>query len=143
MVIGVSSCLLGNNCKYNGGNNRDEAVCSLAKDHTLVGVCPEMLGGLPCPRTPCELVNGKVISKTGQDCTEAYQNGAQKALEILKKEGAELVVLQPRSPSCGLKKVYDGTFSGQLRDGQGVFAKLLKENSIPAVEADSLSVVIV
>ncbi|MCF0260103.1 MAG: DUF523 domain-containing protein [Erysipelotrichaceae bacterium] len=142
MIIGVSSCLLGENCKYNGGNNRSEKVCALAKDHTLIGVCPEMLGGLPCPRTPCEIVGDQVISKTGQNCTKAYEGGAQKALKILKDQKAEMVILQPRSPSCGAKKIYDGSFSGTLIEGQGTFAKLLKENSIPVVEADSLSVVI-
>lgn len=126
MVIGVSACLLGENCKYNGDNNINEKVINYIKGHEVIPVCPEVLGGLPIPRDPAEIVDGVVKHKDGSSVDKEFRTGAQKALEILNDRGAELVILKSRSPSCGVNTVYDGTFSGKLVHGNGVFVELLK-----------------
>ena len=141
MKVLVSACLLGENCKYSGGNNRNEAVLSWLKErgHEAAPVCPEVLGGLPIPRTPAEIVDGVVTAKDGTNVDREFRRGAELALEIAKREGVELAILQPRSPSCGVRQVYDGTFTGRKTDGQGVFARLLAENGIRLAEPDELA----
>lgn len=126
----ISACLLGENCKYNGGNNYDPAAEALRESYELVPVCPERLGGLPTPRTPSERVGERVLTRDGRDVTEAFVDGAEKALALAGSCGAVLAVLQPRSPSCGYGQVYDGTFSGRLVSGKGVAAELLEANGI-------------
>ena len=134
MKIAVSACLLGINYKYNGGNNYSEKLEKLLKKHEIIPICPEVLGGLPIPRDPSEIVNGEVLTDKGKSVDKEFRNGAKKALEIVKESGAELVVLQSRSPSCGLGKIYDGSFTGRLVDGDGVFVKLLKDEGIKVVD---------
>ena len=138
MKILVSGCLLGENCKYNGGNNYSEKVAEYIKGHEVISVCPECLGGLPTPRVPAEIVNGVVTNREGQIVDTEFRKGAEVALEIAKKEQIDLAILQSRSPSCGVKQIYDGTFSGTRIDGQGVFARLLKENGIPMMDVEDL-----
>lgn len=138
MKILVSACLLGENCKYSGGNNYSAKVAAFVQGHEVIPVCPEVLGGLPIPRTPAELVNGKVVNRDGVSVDAAFRAGAAKALAIAKEKGAELAILQPRSPSCGATEIYDGTFTGHKVPGQGVFAALLRENGIPVRDADAL-----
>lgn len=137
MKLLVSACLLGHNCKYNGKNNYSETVAALAREHTLIPVCPEMAGGLGCPRVPCELINGKVISKNGTDCTDAYTRGAEICLKKALEEKVDGVILQPRSPSCGDSEIYDGSFSGKLIPGDGIFARMLKDHKIPIMKAST------
>ena len=138
MKIAVSACLLGINCKYNGGNNYSKKVAALACDNEIIPVCPEVLGGLPTPRDPSEIADGVVKHKNGESVDDEFQKGAAAALDIVKKNHVELVVLQSRSPSCGIKEVYDGTFSKRLIPGEGVFAKLLRENNIRTVDVSDL-----
>lgn len=138
MKIAVSACLLGENCKYNGGNNYHEKLAEFLKGHDVVGVCPEVLGGLPTPRKSSEIVDGIVRHKDGTCVNEEFRIGAELAFEIVKKHEAELVILQSRSPSCGVNRIYDGTFSKTLIDGDGVFVKLLKENGIPVLDVAEL-----
>ncbi len=138
MKVLVSACLLGENCKYSGGNNRNETVLAFLKDHEAVPVCPEVLGGLPAPRTPAEIVDGAVIARDGENVDQAFRRGAELALDIARRAGAELAVLQPRSPSCGVRQVYDGTFSGRRVPGMGVFARLLAENGFRLLEPEDL-----
>ena len=135
MRIVVSACLLGENCKYSGGNNESKAVLNFVKDHELIPVCPEVLGGLPVPRMPAEIVNGVARCRDGRSVDDAFRSGAAKALTIALKGKADLAILQSRSPSCGVKAVYDGTFSGKIIPGEGVFAELLRENGIRAIDA--------
>lgn len=138
MKIMVSGCLLGENCKYNGGNNFSVKVSEYIEGHEVISVCPECLGGLPTPRVPAEIVNGVVINKEGVCVDEQFRKGAQIALEIAQKEKIDLAILQSRSPSCGVKQIYDGTFSGTRIDGQGVFAKLLDENGFRIIDVEDL-----
>ena len=138
MKILVSGCLLGENCKYNGGNNYSEKVAEYIKGHEVISVCPECLGGLPTPRIPAEIVDGVVTNREGQVVDEEFRKGAQIALEIARKEQIDVAILQSRSPSCGSKQIYDGTFSGVKIDGQGVFAKLLKEQGFHMIDVEDL-----
>lgn len=128
--IAVSACLLGVNCKYSGGNNKNEAVLRLRERYELVPVCPESFGGLPIPREPSEIRGGRVFARSGSDVTAAFQYGAQKALEKALENGCKTAVLKERSPSCGYGKIYDGTFTGSLTDGNGIAAALFAENGI-------------
>lgn len=139
MKIAVSACLLGENCKYNGGNNYSEKVAEFVKDHEVVAVCPEVMGGLSTPRESSEIVDGVVRHKDGVSVDEEFRKGAESALKKVLDNGVELVILQSRSPSCGVKEIYDGTFSGKLIPGQGVFAKLLSENNIRVLDVSELS----
>ncbi|MGI6751323.1 MAG: DUF523 domain-containing protein [Anaerovoracaceae bacterium] len=140
----VSACLVGDNCKYNGENNWNEEVIQFLKGKEYVAVCPEVAGGLPVPRQAAEIRDGKVWGKEGADYTEAFHRGANEELERCMKEAEEtgevieLAILQPRSPSCGSGRVYDGTFSGVLIPGDGVFAGLLREHGIKVVTADEI-----
>ena len=126
----VSACLLGEDCKYSGGNNYSSAVDALRERFELVPVCPEQLGGLPTPRVPSERVGDRVLTRDGADVTDAFRLGAEKALEAALSQGITRAVLQERSPSCGCGAVYDGTFSGTLVPGQGVTAQMLREHGI-------------
>lgn len=139
MKILVSACLTGENCKYSGGNNFCAELAELGKVHTLIPVCPEVLGGLPIPRAPGEIVDGVVRNRDGRSVDEEYRRGAALALEIGLREGAQLAILQSRSPSCGVKEIYDGSFSGRKIPGQGVFAALLTEAGIPAWDVEDLA----
>ena len=142
MKILVSACLLGENCKYSGGNNYNQAVCDFARGHQVVPVCPEVLGGLPTPRCPAEIVQGVVTNKEGINVDREFRAGAAKALAIAKENGVELAILQSRSPSCGVKEIYDGTFSGTKIPGQGVFAKMLMDEGIRVLDAGELPKII-
>ena len=134
----VSACLLGENCKYSGGNNYDPAVAALGARYELVPVCPERLGGLPVPRAPSERVGDRVLTRDGADVTDAFRLGAEKTLEIARANGVRRAVLQPRSPSCGCGSVYDGAFSGTLVPGDGVTAALLRENGVEVTGPERL-----
>ena len=138
MKLMISACLLGNNCKYNGGNNRNEKVLRLAEGNTVIPICPEMMGGLPTPRTPSEIRDGRVTARDGRDVDAAFRAGADKCLEIAKREKPDLIILQSRSPSCGVKQRYDGTFSGRLVDGPGVTAELLMRKGFPVMDSEEL-----
>ena len=126
----VSACLLGENCKYNGGNNKCDDIIALAEKFEIIPVCPECFGGLPIPRVPSEIRDGRVYSKTGEDLTEAFLSGAEQTLYIAKEANAPCAVLKENSPSCGFGKIYDGTFSGNKIDGNGITAQLLYDNEI-------------
>ena len=104
----------------------------------MVSVCPELLGGLPIPRESAEIVNGIVRLKDGSSVDKEFRQGAEMALEIIKEQGAELVILQSRSPSCGVNTIYDGSFSGRIISGQGVFAELLRKNGIKVMDVADL-----
>ena len=138
MKIMVSACLAGENCKYNGGNNRSEKVFRLMEENEVITVCPEHMGGLPTPRVPSEICNGIVTAKDGRIVDDEFRAGAAKCLEIALREKPDLIVLQSRSPSCGVKQRYDGSFSGTLVDGAGVTAQLLIENGFRVIDVEDL-----
>lgn len=136
----VSACLLGVNCRYDGGGYHDELILELAAQGMAIPVCPEQLGGCGTPRPPCEICGGSgadvldgkcsVISAEGEDKTDLFIRGAKETLKIAEAYGIKKAVLKARSPSCGCGRIYDGTFSGKTAEGNGVTAELLIRSGI-------------
>ena len=137
-MILVSACLIGEKCKYNGGDNYSEKLMEFLKGKEYVAICPEVLGGLPTPRTSCEIIRGRVIDQNGVDKTMEYEKGAEQALKIALEKGCKLAILQTRSPSCGKGKIYDGTFSKRLIVGDGKTVQLLEKNGIEVINIENL-----
>ena len=134
----VSACLLGENCKYSGGNNYDPKVEALLKGREVIRVCPEVLAGLGIPRTPMELVNGVLMDANGNCIDEPVRQAVARILEQIQAEDIECAILQSRSPTCGVRQVYDGTFSRKLIDGSGVLAQALKDAGYQVVDREEL-----
>jgi len=132
-MILVSACLAGVKCRYDGKSNKTQSIVELVEQGRAIPVCPELLGGLETPRDCCEIKSGnfrEVISDRGENITSAYKVGAQKTLEIAKIIDADMAILQQRSPSCGCGKIYDGSFTRKLIDGDGFTSALLKRNGV-------------
>ncbi|MCD8027582.1 MAG: DUF523 domain-containing protein [Erysipelotrichaceae bacterium] len=141
MNIGISACLLGESCTYNATHHLVKDLL-LMDDVHFFKVCPEVLGGLTTPRDPCEIISThpiQVISINGEDKTNAYIKGASKALQIFKNNDIKVALLKYRSPSCGNDGIYDGTFSHQLVQGQGVFASMCQKNNIKVFHEKQLN----
>lgn len=126
----ISACLFGEKCRYDGGDNLIESLDKIRNLCNLIPVCPEVIGGLSTPRNPSEIVGERVISNVGKDVTEEYTKGAEKALKTAIENGCEIALMKAKSPSCGAGKVYDGTFSKKLIEGDGVTIRLLKKHGI-------------
>ncbi|MEM2104636.1 MAG: DUF523 domain-containing protein [Candidatus Bathyarchaeia archaeon] len=133
-----SACLLGIECRYNGKSALNRKVVALLDTEILIPVCPEQLGGLPTPREPVEVKEGKVISKSGKDLTEKFIHGALETLKIAKMLKVKEAVFKQGSPSCGCGRIYDGTFSGKTVALDGVTAALLKRNGIKVITEEDL-----
>ncbi len=138
MKVVVSSCLLGRNCKYNGGNNYSEKVAAFVRGREVIEVCPEVLAGLGTPRTPIEIANSVVVSRDGICVDKQIRSAVARIIEELKNEEIECAILKSRSPTCGVKQVYDGTFSGRLIDGAGVLAQALLDAGYCVIDAEEL-----
>jgi len=133
--IGVSACLLGIGCKYNGKHNLKLDVIRYLAGKEVVLICPEVMGGLSTPRIPSEIQpNGSILNQNKEDVTEAFSLGKHFSLLKLKENDCNIVILKDGSPSCGYSKIYDGSFSNKLIDGQGVTAKYLVDNHIKLIE---------
>ena len=130
----VSACLIGLNTKYNGGNNYNKEIDDFLKDYDVIPICPEIMGGLSTPRKPSEILDSKVISIDGVDVTKEFIKGAKEVLYLAKKYNIKYALLKSNSPSCGNGKIYDGTFTNTLVDGDGITTKLLKENGIEIID---------
>ncbi|MFQ7258393.1 DUF523 domain-containing protein [Intestinibacter bartlettii] len=150
MII-VSACLLGENCKYSGGNNKSENVIKYLEDKEYILVCPEQLGGLSTPRNPSEIITygnkdgndvlsgcTKVLSNKGIDVTKNFIQGAEETLKIAKEHNVKTAILKAGSPSCGYKKIYDGTFLGNKIQGMGVTAAILNKENIALLDEDDI-----
>ena len=150
MII-VSACLLGENCKYSGGNNKSENVIKYLEDKEYILVCPEQLGGLSTPRNPSEIITygnkdgndvlsgcTKVLSNKGIDVTKNFIQGAEETLKIAKEHNAKTAILKAGSPSCGYQKIYDGTFLGNKIQGMGVTAAILNKENIALLDEDDI-----
>ncbi|WP_099188627.1 DUF523 domain-containing protein [Tepidibacter mesophilus] len=139
-MILVSACLIGVDCRYNGGNNKNDKMMDYLKDKNIIPVCPEQLGGLCTPRIPAEIVGGsaddvidgeaKVINKEGQDVTKEFLKGAYETLKICRTLEIKKAILKEKSPSCGSNQVYDGSFKSKIIDGYGITAALLIKDGI-------------
>ena len=134
----VSACLLGENCKYNGGNNFAPAVVEFLKGREVLTICPEMMAGMGCPRTPIEIVDGVLMDRDGNNVDEAMRDAVEQAMEVIRKENIQCAILQSRSPTCGVNQVYDGTFSGNLIAGSGIFAQALKDAGYQVLDAEDI-----
>ena len=138
MKILVSACLLGENCKYNGGNNYSPAVEAFVKDEEVLSICPEMMAGMGCPRTPIEIVDGVLMDRNGNNVDASMREAVAQAMEMIRKEDIQCAVLQSRSPTCGVNQVYDGSFSGKLIAGSGVLAQALKAEGYQLLDAEDI-----
>ena len=134
----VSACLLGENCKYNGGNNFTPAVAEYVKGREVLTICPEMMAGMGCPRTPIEIVNGVLMDRDGNNVDEPMRKAVLEAMEMIRKENIQGAILQSRSPTCGVRQVYDGTFTGTLVDGAGILAQALMDAGCQVFDCEDL-----
>lgn len=138
MKIIVSACLLGRNCKYNGGNNYDEKLAAFLEGKEVIPVCPEELAGLGTPRVPMEIVNGVLINRDGVNVDEPVRSAVAKILEDLRGQDIQCAILKSRSPTCGVRQVYDGTFSGTLIDGAGTLAQALLDAGYTVLDNEEI-----
>lgn len=148
-MILISSCLLGFNTKYDGKSNFNEIAAKYTHMGRFIPACPEQLGGLPTPRHPCEIISGtglevllnygKVLTQEGTDHTSSYINGASEVLNMVRLFPVSAAILKERSPSCGVKEIYDGTFSHKLKHGLGVTTALLVKNKIQVYSEHDLT----
>ncbi len=138
MKILVSACLLGLRCRYDGQSKPNGAVLALGKKHQLIPCCPEQLGGLPTPRSPAEWQGERIVNSAGEDVTDQYRRGGEEAAALARILGCELAILKERSPACGSREVYDGSFSGVLVPGRGSAAAALRAAGIPVLGESEL-----
>ncbi len=138
MKVVVSACLLGRNCKYNGGNNQNQRVIDFVQGKEVIEVCPEMLAGLGVPRTPIEIVNGVILDKNGHNVDAPLRGAVAEILGSLRGEEIECAILKSRSPTCGVKEIYDGSFSGRLIPGKGVLADALANTGYTVIDCEDI-----
>jgi uncharacterized protein YbbK (DUF523 family) len=147
-LVLVSACLAGRRCRHDGTAAPADQVAGLVASGQAVLVCPEVEGGLGIPRPPAEIVGGdgsdvlagraRVVTASGRDVTAAYLAGAEAVLARARSAGVTRAVLKARSPSCGCGEIYDGTFSGRRRSGQGVTAALLRRAGLEVMTDEDL-----
>lgn len=138
MKILVSACLLGENCKYNGDNNYCQKVASFLEGHTVIPVCPELEAGLGCPRVPMEIVDGVLVNKEGVVVDAKVRAAVAAILQRIDGQRIDCAVLKSRSPTCGVRQVYDGTFSGTLIPGAGVLTQALQNAGIRVMDSEEV-----
>ena len=135
--------MVGENVKYDGGNNalHVRILEQWKEEGVLVPLCPEVLGGLNVPRSPCEVIEKtrRVVCKTGEDVTREFIKGAMESLRIAKEAGVCMAILKARSPSCGKDVIYDGTFTHTHVNDSGLTCKLLQENGIAVFSEEELA----
>ena len=134
----VSGCLLGENCKYNGGNNYNPRVVEFLKGKEVISICPEMMAGMGCPRNPIEIVDGVLTDCHGKNVDALIRKSVMEIMERIRDEEIQCAVLQSRSPTCGVNQVYDGTFSGKLIPGSGIFAKSLMDAGYLVIDVEDI-----
>ena len=134
----VSGCLLGENCKYNGGNNYNPRVVEFLKDKEVISICPEMMAGMGCPRNPIEIVDGVLTDCHGKNVDSLIRKSVMEIMERIRDEEIQCAVLQSRSPTCGVNQVYDGTFSGKLIPGSGISAKSLMDAGYLVIDVEDI-----
>lgn len=137
--VAVSACLLGTPCRYDGQQRRNQTVLDAIARLTVIPICPEGAGGLPVPRPPAEAQpDGRIVLRDGRDVSEQFALGAARSLERVRESGASVAILKAHSPSCGVGQVYDGTFSGRLRTGDGVATRLLMDAGVSVLDEREL-----
>lgn len=138
MKVLVSACIKGVNCKYNGKNNENIAAMNFLKDKEVISICPEVLAGMKIPRSCAEIVDGRVVDENGNDVSLEYDKAVAVALSKIQNEEIDLVILQSRSPTCGVNQIYDGSFTGKLIPGMGLFAKALKQRGYNVIDVEEI-----
>lgn len=138
MKVIVSACLLGENCKYNGGNNYSERVAAFLADKEIISVCPEVLAGLGVPRTPIEIRAGEIVDRDGRSVDRALRDAIAKILATIDPDEVSCAILKSRSPTCGVKEIYDGSFSGRLVVGMGALAEALAAIGIRVIDSEDV-----
>ena len=138
----ISACLLGVQCRYDGGGQAIPQLRRLMERYELIPICPEQLGGLPTPRVPAERQDDRVVTRDGRDVTDAFARGAEQACRIAGLYGAQLALLKARSPSCGWGEIYDGSFSGRKIPGSGVAAEQLASMGVSIYNEDDATALI-
>lgn len=138
MRVLVSACLLGRNCKYNGGNNDCPRVHEFLRDKEVVEICPEVMAGMPVPRPSVEIAGGLLKDINGKDVDAVYRRGVCRAMDEIADKEIDLVILQSRSPTCGVKQIYDGSFGKKLISGQGIFAEALIKAGYQVMDVEDL-----
>lgn len=138
----ISACLCGKNTKYNGENNLIFKLPELEEKFDLYLICPEVMGGMMTPRDPSEIKGQQVFSNKGKNVSKEFNLGAQKALEVALKNHIHLALLKESSPSCGVHRVYDGSFSGNKIKGQGFTTKLLNNHGIKIFSEDEIDLLL-
>lgn len=138
MKILVSACLLGRNCKYNGGNNLSPQVAAFLEGKEIVPVCPEVMAGLGIPRTPIEIVEGELKNRFGKSVDAPLREAVEQVMKLVRSQGITVAILKARSPTCGVHQVYDGTFSGKLVEGSGVLAQALLEAGCRVLDEEDI-----
>ena len=134
----VSSCLLGENCKWNGKNNLKEKVLALKTQYNLIPICPEVMSGMPTPRIPSERIDKKVVNQINLDVTKKFELGAKKTLEVALTNNCRYAILKDHSPSCGVNLIYDGSFSRTLKEGKGFTTEFLQKHGIKVFSEDQI-----
>ena len=150
-MILVSACLAGTKCRYNDQHCANNIIVELKNKGKVLEVCPEVLSGFPIPRVPCEILGGTgadvlrgqavVINNLGEDITQEIIKGCNQVLEKAKANNIKLAVMKSKSACCGVGQIYDGTFSGNLISGDGVFTALLKQHAIKTLSSEQFSFV--
>ena len=135
----VSGCLLGENCKYNGGNNYNPRVVEFLKGKEVISICPEMMAGMGCPRNPIEIVDGVLTDCNGKNVDSLIRRSVMEIMDRIRDEEIYCAILQSRSPTCGVNQVYDGTFSGKLIPGSGIFAQSLMDAGYLVIDGEDIS----
>ena len=138
MKYAISKCLCGYNCKYNGGNNYEERIKDIIDKNEVIYICPEVFGGLPIPRIPFELKNGRAINKEGIDVTDKVMEGCKIALKMIKENNIDKVILKEKSPTCGVHFIYDGTFTHKKIKGCGLLTQMLIKENIEVISNEDL-----
>lgn len=127
---------MGKNCKYNGGNNYNPKVMEFLRDKDVIEICPELLANLPIPRPSAELVDGVVMNINGENVDKEYRHAVEISMKEIEHMDIDLAILQSRSPTCGVNQVYDGSFTGKLVKGQGVFAQALIRAGYKVIDSE-------
>ena len=95
----VSACLSGEKCRYDGESNTIDAIVKMVNEGTAIALCPEVMGGLPTPRIPCEIKKNQdgtlsIIDKNNNNHTEAFIRGAELALDAAVRAGITKAILR-------------------------------------------------
>ena len=139
-MILVSACLLGMNCRFDGGNNTHPQIREMVKSENILPVCPEQLGGLPTPRAPAEIQKNKtVFTSRGDNVTPSFIKGGEETLNLARLFGIKKAILKDGSPSCGSTYIYDGTFTGKKIPGMGITTSLLRQNGFDVFSEKDLT----